>query len=91
MVDALAGTGFHGELEGDLLRACRLMNDSEKYIVAVDVPTGVNADNGAVAENAVRADKTVTMALLKTGLCSIPAVNIAVTLSWQISVCLQKW
>lgn len=72
LVDALAGTGFHGELEGDLLRACRLMNDSEKYIVAVDVPTGVNADNGAVAENAVRADKTVTMALLKIGLLLYP-------------------
>lgn len=71
LVDALAGTGFHGELEGDLLRACRLLNDSEKYIVAVDVPTGVNADNGAVSENAVRADKTVTMALLKTGLLSL--------------------
>ena len=72
LVDALAGTGFHGELEGDLLRACRLLNDSEKYIVAVDVPTGVNADNGAVSENAVRADKTVTMALLKTGLLLYP-------------------
>ena len=72
LVDALAGTGFHGDLEGDLLRACRLLNDSEKYIVAVDVPTGVNADNGAVSENAVRADKTVTMALLKTGLLLYP-------------------
>ena len=72
LVDALAGTGFHGEPEGDLLRACRLLNDSEKYIVAVDVPTGVNADNGAVSENAVRADKTVTMALLKTGLLLYP-------------------
>ena len=72
LVDALAGTGFHGDLEGDLLRACRLLNDSEKYIVAVDVPTGVNADNGSVSENAVRADKTVTMALLKTGLLLYP-------------------
>lgn len=72
LVDALAGTGFHGELEGDILRACKLLNESEKYIVAVDVPTGVNADNGAVAENAVRADKTVTMALLKTGLLLYP-------------------
>ena len=70
--DDWVGTGFHGELEGDLLRACRLLNDSEKYIVAVDVPTGVNADNGAVSENAVRADKTVTMALLKTGLLLYP-------------------
>lgn len=72
LVDALLGTGFHGELEGDILRACELLNKSEKYILAVDVPTGVNADNGAVSENAVRADHTVTMALVKTGLLLYP-------------------
>ena len=72
LVDALLGTGFHGELEGDILRACELLNKSEKYILAVDVPTGVNADNGAVCANAVRADHTVTMALVKTGLLLYP-------------------
>lgn len=72
LVDALLGTGFHGELEGDMLRACELLNKSEKYILAVDVPTGVNADNGAVCANAVRADHTVTMALVKTGLLLYP-------------------
>lgn len=72
LVDALLGTGFHGELEGDVLRACELLNKSEKYILAVDVPTGVNADNGAVSKNAVRADHTVTMALVKTGLLLYP-------------------
>lgn len=72
LIDALLGTGFHGELEGAMLRACELLNKSGKYILAVDVPTGVNADNGAVAENAVRADHTVTMALVKTGLLLYP-------------------
>ena len=72
LVDALLGTGFHGELEGDVLRACELLNKSEKYILAVDIPTGVNADNGAVCEQAVRAEHTVTMALVKTGLLLYP-------------------
>ena len=72
LVDALLGTGFHGELEGDVLRACELLNKSEKYILAVDIPTGLNADNGAVCEQAVRADHTVTMALVKTGLLLYP-------------------
>ena len=72
LVDALLGTGFHGELEGDVLRACELLNKSEKYILAVDIPTGVNADNGAASEHAVRADHTVTMALVKTGLLLYP-------------------
>ena len=72
IIDALLGTGFHGELQGNFLRACQLINDSGKYVVAVDVPTGVNADNGSAAEQAVRADKTVTMALVKTGLLLYP-------------------
>lgn len=72
LVDALLGTGFHGELAGDMLRACELLNKSGKYILAVDVPTGVNADSGAVSESAVRADHTVTMALVKTGLLLYP-------------------
>lgn len=72
VIDALLGTGFHGELQGDLLRACRLINVSGRYVLAVDVPTGVNADNGAAAEQAVRADMTVTMGMLKCGLLLYP-------------------
>ncbi len=72
VIDALLGTGFHGELQGDLLRVCSLINNSGKYVLAVDVPTGVNADNGAAAEQAVRADVTVTMGLVKSGLLLYP-------------------
>lgn len=72
IVDALIGTGFYGELRGDVLRACQLLNESGKYILAVDIPTGVNADNGSAAEQAVHADCTLTMGLAKTGLFFYP-------------------
>ena len=63
VVDALYGTGFHGELRPSGLAACELMrrlHNGGAFALAVDLPSGINADTGAVAEGAVRADLTVT-------------------------------
>ena len=60
VVDALYGTGFHGALRPSGAKACRLMNESGAYIAALDLPSGIHADTGAVAEGAVRAHLTVT-------------------------------
>ncbi len=73
LIDALLGTGFKGELQGLMKQLCRVMNASGKKLVAVDVPSGVNADTGAVDDDAVRATTTVTMALAKTGFYLYPA------------------
>lgn len=72
VLDAIIGTGFHGELSGIAQRACRLMNTCNTPVLAVDIPTGVNADTGACAKDAVNARWTVTMALPKTGLLLHP-------------------
>lgn len=72
LVDALLGTGFYGELDGMLRDMCRIINSSGKYVAAVDVPTGVDADNGTAAADAVQADCTITMGLVKTGLLLYP-------------------
>lgn len=61
--DALYGTGFHGTLRPAGRAACDLMNRQHQngaLLLAVDLPSGINADTGAVAEGAVRADLTVT-------------------------------
>lgn len=63
VVDALYGTGFHGQLRPAGRAACNLMNrqrENGAFVLAVDLPSGINADTGAVAEGAVRADLTVT-------------------------------
>lgn len=77
LVDAVLGTGFTGELRADASKACRLMNAAAKPVIAVDIPSGVNADDGSACEDAVRADVTVTMALPKTGLCLYPGRELA--------------
>ena len=63
VVDALYGTGFHGELRPSGLAACgliRRLHKSGAFVLAVDLPSGINTDTGEVAEGAAHADLTVT-------------------------------
>jgi hydroxyethylthiazole kinase-like uncharacterized protein yjeF len=80
LVDALLGVGLSTPLKGTYAFAVELMNASGKPLVAVDVPTGINADTGEVMGSAVRADLTVTMALLKRGLVLHPGAQHAGTI-----------
>jgi NAD(P)H-hydrate epimerase len=68
IVDALLGTGLSSEVTGAYAEAIRLMNDAGKPIVAVDIPSGIHADDGALLGHAVRAAATVTFGLPKLGL-----------------------
>jgi NAD(P)H-hydrate epimerase len=68
LIDALFGTGFHGEPRPDAAELIERMNASSAAVVAVDLPSGVNADTGEIAGAAVRADVTVTMHGRKVGL-----------------------
>jgi len=72
IVDAMLGTGFSGELRSLYKLVCHMINSLNRTVVAVDVPTGVDADFGLCAEDAICADMTVTMALPKTGLLLYP-------------------
>ena len=69
-LDALLGTGARGLPEGIVaagVQALRSLDDAGTRVVAVDLPTGVNADTGTVARRAVRADLTVTFGAPKRG------------------------
>jgi hydroxyethylthiazole kinase-like uncharacterized protein yjeF len=80
IVDALLGSGLSMPLRGAHAFAVELMNASGKPLVAVDIPSGINADSGEVMGSAVRADLTVTMALLKRGLVLHPGAEHAGTI-----------
>lgn len=67
-VDALLGTGASGALRPPFDGIAVALNRSKKPIYAVDVPSGLNADDGTVANDAVRATLTTTLAVAKTGL-----------------------
>src|SRR6478736_6769635 len=68
LIDALFGTGFRGEPRSAAATQIEAMNAAGVPVVAVDLPSGVNADTGEVAGAAVNADVTVTMHGRKVGL-----------------------
>jgi len=78
IVDALLGTGGRGPVEGLAARLIAIINRRRTgKVVAVDIPSGVNADTGGVDGGALEADLTVTFALAKPGLVCYPgAANV---------------
>lgn len=72
IVDAIFGTGLTRPVTGSYAEMIEDMNDSGVPIVSVDLPSGIEADTGDILGCAVRAEKTVTMQLLKPGLLLYP-------------------
>lgn len=73
VVDALFGIGLTRPLAGEVLDAVEAINGGGARVVAVDVPSGIDADNGAILGAAIRADVTVTFGWVKRGHLSLPA------------------
>jgi ADP-dependent NAD(P)H-hydrate dehydratase / NAD(P)H-hydrate epimerase len=72
VIDALLGTGLKGEPRDETARLIDEMNSGGVPVLAVDIPSGVNASTGEVAGAAVRADVTVTIHGPKVGLAVAP-------------------
>ncbi|TDB02378.1 NAD(P)H-hydrate dehydratase [Halomonas marinisediminis] len=68
MVDALLGTGLAGEVRGAFREAIAAVNASGRPVLAIDIPSGLHADTGAVLGDAVLATTTVTFIGDKLGL-----------------------
>jgi NAD(P)H-hydrate epimerase len=68
LVDALFGTGLTREVSGEAAGMLEAMNASGRPIVAIDIPSGLHADTGAVLGTAARAQLTVTFIGRKLGL-----------------------
>jgi len=72
VIDALLGTGLKGAPREETSRLIEEINATGVPVLAVDIPSGVNASTGEVAGAAVRADVTVTMHGPKVGLAIAP-------------------
>ena len=68
IIDALIGTGLRSKMGSDYIEAIKLINASKVPVVAIDVPSGLNADSGDVTDLAVEADLTVTFVGFKRGM-----------------------
>ncbi|WP_329118567.1 NAD(P)H-hydrate dehydratase [Streptomyces sp. NBC_01465] len=77
VVDGITGIGGRGGLRGDAVDVVALVAESRAFVVAVDLPSGVEADSGEVRGDAVRADATVVFGAYKVGLMVDPAREYA--------------
>ena len=77
LVDAIFGIGLTRDVEGIYKTVIDEINDSMAYTIAADIPSGINADTGAVQGVCVYADETVTMQFRKRGLLLYPGAGAA--------------
>jgi hydroxyethylthiazole kinase-like uncharacterized protein yjeF len=67
IVDGIFGTGFAGTPEGLYAAAIDVLNKTDAFILSIDIPSGVNGDDGQFKKTCVIADATATMCLPKRG------------------------
>ncbi|MBU0610189.1 MAG: NAD(P)H-hydrate dehydratase, partial [Armatimonadetes bacterium] len=72
IVDGLLGTGLSGDVRGRLREVIELLDFATVPIVAVDIPSGLDANTGKVLGAAVEAEVTCTFGLAKPGLVQYP-------------------
>lgn len=84
VIDSILGTGQNREPEGNIASLLSLLNEckSEQFnIVSIDVPTGVNCDNGQTYPLHIVPNQTVCVEFIKRGLLQYPAKKVAGNIS----------
>ena len=74
-IDGIFGTGFKGKVDGIIGKTVRLINQMSRYIISIDIASGINSETGEVGSNCIRADKTVSFELPKTGQLIYPGAE----------------
>lgn len=77
IIDALFGVGLSRPVEGEFEKALETVQCLKGWKIALDVPSGIDSDTGAVLGNAFRADVTVTFGFEKRGLYLFPGAEYA--------------
>lgn len=72
IIDAVFGTGFHGELPENIAELFKSAGRTDAVKLSVDIPSGINGSTGVIAENSFKPDTTLVLAAMKTGLLNLP-------------------
>jgi NAD(P)H-hydrate epimerase len=68
IVDALLGTGFTGQVKSNFLEVINKVNQAQRPILSIDIPSGMQADTGQALPVCIKADLTITFVAIKPGL-----------------------
>ncbi|MCM1299384.1 MAG: NAD(P)H-hydrate dehydratase [Firmicutes bacterium] len=75
IIDCVFGTGFHGELSAGIKELFDFIAKCKGYKISVDIPSGINGNTGIVTPHSFKADATLVLAAMKTGLLNSPAFD----------------
>lgn len=67
IIDALFGIGLSRNVENDFYETIIKINEANSYIISIDIPSGINSDNGLVLNIAVQANLTIALGFFKNG------------------------
>lgn len=76
IIDAILGTGLKSPVEGFYRQVIEEVNSLQKAVMAVDIPSGLDADSGRIMGAAIRADLTVTFGFPKLGQLVFPGAGL---------------
>lgn len=76
IIDGILGTGLDSDVRDYYGQVLNDINESGKAVMAIDIPSGINADNGQIMGTALKADLTVTFGFPKTGQLTYPGAEL---------------
>ena len=82
IIDCLLGIGISRDLKGFYKKIIKKVNSSKQHIISIDIPSGINGNNGKIMGTAIKANSTYTLHAKKIGL----TVNYGMKYSGKISI-----
>ena len=68
IIDAIFGIGLSGSITGEIYDVIKTINELKRPVMSLDIPSGLDSDNGMVHDIAIRADATITFIAHKRGM-----------------------
>ena len=81
IIDCLFGIGLNRKVKGMYKNIIKKINQSKQYVISIDIPSGINGDNGKIMGEAIKANSTYTLHAKKIGL----TINSGMKYSGKVS------
>ena len=82
IIDCLFGIGLNRKVKGMYKNIIKKVNKSKQHVISIDIPSGINGDNGKIMGEAIKANSTYTLHAKKIGL----TINSGVKYSGKVSI-----
>ena len=82
IIDCLFGIGLNRKVKGMYKNIIKKVNNSKQHVISIDIPSGINGNNGKIMGEAIKANSTYTLHAKKIGL----TVNSGMKYSGKVSI-----